>query len=311
MSWKRAQEADARLAVRNAVKIRAALRQSVDSKTIFQAYQATQPEASGNLARDRARARAWAIINVRVNMETMKMILLRVWATGYLLGRDAADELIAQARARKGRKAADIHKAEFDIEGGIDWDSWTPGDELSALILKPTKAFRRLLERQGITLKELSNTTLRDIGNALGEAIALGLSPTQAATLINRSIADPSRALTIAITESNRAISYATISRYQEAGLSEMEWLTSDPCDECEMNDGEVVPIGGVFPSGDTQPPVHPHCRCALSPVIPDFDAPNYTGGSVLELSSMPSQNAEPVRVRHINPHALQIDWVD
>lgn len=297
-------EADARLAARNAVKIRAALRQSVNSTTIFQAYLATQPESSGNLARDRARARAWAIINVRVNMEAMKLVLFRVWATGIALGSAAADQMIARARRRK---SADITKA--DLESDIDWDSWTAGDEISALILKPSKAFKRLLERQGITLKELSDTTLRDIGNALGEAIALGLSPTQAASLINRSIADPSRALTIAITESNRAISYATISRYQEAGLSEMEWQTSDPCDECAENDGEVVPIGGVFPSGHTQPPVHPHCRCALLPVIPDFNAPNYTGGSVLEMSA--TRDSEPVIVRHINPHALHIEWVD
>lgn len=308
MSWKKPLEADARIAARNAVKIRAALKQSVESKTIFQAYLATQPQSTGNLAQDRARARAWAIINVRVNMETLKMILLRIWATGYILGTQAADELIDKAK-RRARKTAEINKAE--IESSIDWEDWEAGDEIAALILKPTKAFKRLLERQGITLKELSNTTIRDIGNALGEAIALGLSPTQAATLIARSIADPSRALTIAITESNRAISYATISRYQEAGLQEMEWITSDPCDLCAENDGEVVPIGGMFPSGDTQPPVHPHCRCALLPVIPDFDAPNYTGGSILQLSSMPSENSEPVRVRHINPHALKIEWVD
>jgi SPP1 gp7 family putative phage head morphogenesis protein len=308
MSWKKPLEADARIAARNAVKIRAALRQTVDSKTIFQAYQATQPQPSGNLAQDRARARAWAIINVRVNMEALKLVLIRVWATGYILGTQAADELIAKAK-RRAQKATEINKAE--LESGINWEDWEAGDEISALILKPSKAFKRLLERQGITLKEMSNTTIRDIGNAIGEAIALGLSPTQAATLINRSIADPSRALTIAITEQNRAISYATISRYQEAGLQEMEWVTSDPCDLCADNDGEVVEIGGMFPSGDTQPPVHPHCRCALLPVIPNFDAPNYTGGSILTLSSMPSEKEQPVRVRHINPHALQIEWVD
>lgn len=311
MSWRKPMEAETRLTVRNAVKVRAALKQSVDSKTIFQAYQATQPVSSGNLAQDRARARAWAIINVRVNLETMKIVLLRIWATGYILGDLAAQELIAQAR-RKARKSADIHKADLDVEGGIDWDTWTPGDELSALILKPTKAFKRLLERQGITLKEFSDTTLRDIGNALGEAIALGLSPTQAARLINRSIADPSRSLTIAITESNRAISVATMERYREAGLEQQEWQVSDlACDDCEDNDGEIRAIGEPFPSGDTNPPVHPHCKCALLPVIPDFDSPSYTGGSVLELSSTPTRNAEPVTVRHINPHALQIEWVD
>ncbi len=275
MTWQRAMEADARLAARNATKIRAALKQSINSKTIFEAYQATQPQPSGNLAQDRARARAWAIINVRVNLEAVKMILLRVWATGYLLGDLAAQELIAEAERRES-KSADIVKADIDIT--IDWSSWEPGDQISALILKPTRAFRRLLEAQGITLKDLSNTELKDIGNAIGEAVALGLSPKQAAKLINQTVASPMRALMIAITESNRAVSAATVARYSEAGLAEMEWTTFDPCPICAQNDGQTVGIGAPFPSGHTQPPAHPNCRCALLPVIPDFNAPNYTG---------------------------------
>ena len=305
MTWQRAMEADARLAARNATKIRAALKQSINSKTIFEAYQATQPQPSGNLAQDRARARAWAIINVRVNLEAVKMILLRVWATGYLLGDLAAQELIAEAERRES-KSADIVKADIDIT--IDWSSWEPGDQISALILKPTRAFRRLLEAQGITLKDLSNTELKDIGNAIGEAVALGLSPKQAAKLINQTVASPMRALMIAITESNRAVSAATVARYSEAGLAEMEWTTFDPCPICAQNDGQTVGIGAPFPSGHTQPPAHPNCRCALLPVIPDFDAPNYTGGQVIQMSSMPSQNHEPVRVRHINPYVAQIE---
>ncbi len=284
MTWQRAMEADARLAARNATKIRAALKQSINSKTIFEAYQATQPQPSGNLAQDRARARAWAIINVRVNLEAVKMILLRVWATGYLLGDLAAQELIAEAERRES-KSADIVKADIDIT--IDWSSWEPGDQISALILKPTRAFRRLLEAQGITLKDLSNTELKDIGNAIGEAVALGLSPKQAAKLINQTVASPMRALMIAITESNRAVSAATVARYSEAGLAEMEWTTFDPCPICAQNDGQTVGIGAPFPSGHTQPPAHPNCRCALLPVIPDFNAPNYTGGQVLQLASI------------------------
>lgn len=308
MSWTKPLEADARLAARNAVKIRAALRQSISSTTIYQAYLATQPQRTGNLAQDRARARAWAIINVRVNLEAMKMVLLRVWATGYLLGDLAAREQIELAR-RDSSKSADIQKADIDIL--IDWSRWTPGDELTALILKPTRAFRRLLDAAGITLKELTNTELRDIGNALGESISLGLSPTQASKLIARTVASPSRALMIAITESNRAVSAATVARYSEAGLQEMEWTTFDPCDICASNDGKTVPIGGAFPSGHTQPPAHPHCRCALIPVIPDFSAPNYTGGSVIQMSSTPTPKPEPVIVRHINPHTTHSGWVD
>jgi hypothetical protein len=30
--------------------------------------------------------------------------------------------------------------------------------------------------------------------------------------------------------------------------------------------------MSGSFNSGDTQPPAHPHCRCNLRPVIPDYE---------------------------------------
>jgi hypothetical protein len=64
MNWG-AHEADGRIAARNAVKIRAALRQSIDAKRVFETYLKTQPHASGNLTQDRARARAWALLNLR------------------------------------------------------------------------------------------------------------------------------------------------------------------------------------------------------------------------------------------------------
>jgi hypothetical protein len=66
-------------------------------------------------------------------------------------------------------------------------------------------------------------------------------------------------------------MSAATINRYKEMQIGQMEWEVSDPCPKCAMNAGQVVPVGGTFNSGNTQPPAHPNCRCALLPVIPDF----------------------------------------
>ena len=66
---------------------------------------------------------------------------------------------------------------------------------------------------------------------------------------------------------------------YKEFGLEQHEWLPINPCDVCALNDGAVVNIGSPFPSGVTQPPQHPNCRCALIPVIPDMsEQPNENG---------------------------------
>ena len=263
MSYKRALEADARLAAKNALKIRAALRQTFDPKRVYEQYLLTQPNQSDSAAQNNARARSWVMLNVRVNMEALKEVMLRVWAEGYVTGQAFADEQLRIAR--------ELNKAD-DTMAEIDWANWQPGDRAAALLLRPPKAFQQLLQSQGITFKEFSDTTVRDIGNAIGEAIELGLPAERAAKRIMTHVANPARALSIAITEQNRAISYATVNRYKEAGLDQMEWEVSSPCDKCAQNANQVVQIGQQFRSGATQPPQHPHCRCVLLPVLPDFD---------------------------------------
>jgi len=264
MSYKAALDADARIAAKNALKIMAALRQTFDAKAVYEQYLSTQPNVTKNPAQDRARARAWAIMNVTPNMQAMNTVMQRVLAEGYVTGEAFADEQLRIARELK--KADDAY---------IDWANWKPGDRAAALLLRPPKAFEQLLQSQGIALKEMSQTTVRDVGNAVADAIELGMSAERSAKNIMRQVANPARALSIAITEQNRAISYATVERYKQGGLQQMEWEVSDPCKICALNTNQVVNIGSAFNSGNTQPPAHPHCRCVLLPVIPDFgDAP-------------------------------------
>jgi hypothetical protein len=271
MSYKAALDADARIAAKNAVKVVAALRQTFDAKATYERYLSTQPAKSDNPAQDRARARAWAILNVNPNMQSLNTVMQRLLAEGYVTGEAFADEQLRIARELK--KADDIY---------VDWANWKPGDRAAALLLRPPNAFQQLLQSQGIALKEMSQTTVRDIGNAIADAVDLGMSAERSAKNIMRQVASPARALSIAITEQNRAISYATINRYKEAGLEKMEWEVSNPCDKCAPNANQVVQIGGTFNSGNTQPPAHPHCRCVLLPVLPTFEDEQMTGATLV-----------------------------
>jgi hypothetical protein len=271
MSYKAALDADARIAAKNALKIMAALRQTFDAKAVYEQYLSTQPNKTKNPAQDRARARAWAIMNVMPNMQALNTVMQRVLAEGYVTGEAFADEQLRIARELK--KADDTY---------IDWANWKPGDRAAALLLRPPDAFQRLLESQGIALKDMSQTTVRDIGNAVADAIDLGMSAERSAKNIMRQVASPARALSIAITEQNRAISFATVERYKQGGLQQMEWEVSDPCDKCAQNAGQVVQIGQPFKSNDTQPPAHPHCRCVLLPVIPDFGSEPLPGATLV-----------------------------
>ena len=262
MTWERALEADARLAAKNAVLVRAALRQQLNAEAAYNGYLATTPDLSLSLPQQRARARAWAIINIRPNLEPLKTVVEKMWTEGIALGYTAAGEALIEAKEAK----------KADATSTVDWSKWKPGDATAAAKAKTPGLLGLLQRAQGFTWKGFSDTTLNDLGNAIGEAIALGLDAKRSAKNIMNHVASPARALSIAITEQNRAISYATATRYRDAGLQQMEWLVFDPCKICAQNANQVVNIGQFFPSGDQRPPAHPNCRCALAPVIPGFE---------------------------------------
>jgi hypothetical protein len=271
---KGALEADGRLAAKNAVKIRAALHQVTDFKRVFNKYQETQPQPTDNTAQDRTRARSWLILNIYLNDEPLRQTVMRAWAEAYVLGQAAAGEWIA--KTERANKADDIE---------VNWDNWKPGDKATALLLNPTKGFEAYLQSVNADsyFKKFNKETVVNLGTALSDSIALGLDAESAAVMIGRHVASPSRALTIAITEQNRAMSFGSIQRYKEAELTKMEWAVSDPCDVCAKNDGQVIVIGQTFASGDQQPPAHPHCRCVLLPVIPGMeDEPEMPGATMV-----------------------------
>jgi hypothetical protein len=267
-------EADGRIAAKNAVKIRAALHQVTDFKRVFDKYQETQPQPTDNTAQDRTRARSWLILNVYLNDEPLRQTVMRAWAEAYVLGQAAANEWI--------KKTKETNKAD-DIE--VNWDNWKPGDKATALLLNPTKGFEAYLQSVNADsyFKKFNKETIVNLGTALSDSIALGLDAESAAVMIGKHVASPARALTIAITEQNRAMSFGSIQTYKEAGLQKMEWAVSDPCDVCAKNDGQVIVIGQTFASGDAQPPAHPHCRCVLLPVIPGMeDEPEIPGATIV-----------------------------
>jgi hypothetical protein len=192
-----AHKAEGRVAAKNATKIRAALGQQIDPKKVYEGYQETQPIKTDNLARDRSRARSWAMLNVNLEMDAVYLALVRLWTEAFIMGQLAAREAI--------QKAKELQKAgDTDY---IDWDNWTPGDEVAAALVKPPGALERLLNAGKARIRGLEKETYNEIGSALGESIALGLSSRQAAKLIQGQVQSASRALTIAITETNRVAS--------------------------------------------------------------------------------------------------------
>jgi SPP1 gp7 family putative phage head morphogenesis protein len=273
-----------RIAAKNAPKIRAAIKQSFDAQAIYEAYLATMPNPDEKLPMARVKARSWAIMNINFDRQPLGVVLRRVLADGYVLGIVSANEALFRARKKLKKKA-------LEVDGFIDWENWKPGSESAALLLRPTGSFKKMLDDLDISIKDINTTDYDKLGSALADSVALGLTPKRGAKLLQNVVASPARALTIAVTEQARAITTASIERYRESGVEEVEWIAAIPCDICEVNEGEVRPVGSAFTSGDTQPPVHPNCRCALLPLVSEladegggrFGAPNDTSGLVTE----------------------------
>jgi SPP1 gp7 family putative phage head morphogenesis protein len=292
-----AHEVDGRIAAKNAVKIRAALKQSVDAKQIYEQYGRTQPNVSDNVTQDRARARAWALMNVLFNNEALRAALLRLYAEAWVTGDAAAGEAIGEERA--------LRKA---VEGAIDWSKWQPGDAAAAMLLDPPRAFEELITSSGSLIRGLDKTGYELIGTALADSIRAGYSPNRAAKLIQDAVGSPARALTIAVTESSRVMNASALNRYREAGINNAQWMVvfgGGACEKCAQNANKIIPLGGTYPSGNTQPPAHPHCRCNLRPVVPDYaDTPNENGvidimpRAAKEYGGIPESKIKAVRKR-------------
>lgn len=79
-----------------------------------------------------------------------------------------------------------------------------------------------------------------------------------------------SRADMIAQTETNQALSQASMDRMRDMGVDGKEWVVIGDDAVCDICDGNaeqgVIPVDQPFQSGDMQTPGHPRCRCCTSP---------------------------------------------
>ena len=142
----------------------------------------------------------------------------------------------------------------------------------------------RLLYQSNVVVKGVAGNRLDAIGKVLGEGLAKGHAPDKIGRDLRELLGDPVKARQIAVTETNRAMSWAAVIGYRNAGLKYKGWMTAldqRVCPVCFNNEFEapgvprIVPIDELFPSGDPWPPAHPHCRCATIPVFDPFGEPD------------------------------------
>lgn len=261
-AWKQRNGAKVRLAARNAKLIREAIGESFNTGTVvddFMAmnFQTLTPE----------QARSWARTHVRTNDDALSAALWRIYLEGFALGEDVALNAISKAKINKAPTLDQLRRAT-----NINWATWRAGNKPAALLVRKPRGLSNLLDNRGITIQGINRTTLDRLGTVLARALDKGWSPSKIKDEVGDLIdADSERALTIAQTETSRAVTTASRQLYEESGVELVEWVVADPCDLCQENaDVSPIRIDETFPSGDTEPPAHPNCVCDISPYVVD-----------------------------------------
>ncbi len=115
----------------------------------------------------------------------------------------------------------------------------------------------------------LDKETVSRIADTIAEGIEQRLGSAGTAKLIRQELKDMevSRAITIAATEINNAMSQATLDKLGALEIEYKQWiLDADPCEICIGNaDQGAIPVNEPFESGDMAPAAHPNCRCAIA----------------------------------------------
>jgi SPP1 gp7 family putative phage head morphogenesis protein len=297
-----------RVSAKYADQVRDAVRASVNVEQVVNDFLLTFP--AGSLV-TRRQAREWARLHVRTNPHQLALVLDQLHSVGYVLGVDYSNAAYNHVVRGIG-KAVEANNATFAL--GFDWSTWTPGNRAAEALVRPPGGLARLLDRsgRGVVIKDMTDTTLDRIGTRLADGLAVGAADTAIAQSLRDVVGDPQRALTIAQTEMNRATSVATVDNYNELGVEQVEWFALDGCETCEGN-AEAGPIamGEDFPSGDTEPPAHPNCRCALLPFIEGDSVAVRDGGDVSDMGDNGSMDSiemavTPDRVKGV-PGPLEV----
>ena len=142
-------------------------------------------------------------------------------------------------------------------------------DDVQSVMSRPIhiRELETVYARNYEGLEDITEDIDRSLSNILTNALRQGWGTRQTADAINNEVEDiqHSRARTLARTEMLNTHNKASIQRYKEFEVEEVEILTHTPCPEiCAPIEAQ-----GPFPIDDipqTGPPFHPNCVCVVVP---------------------------------------------
>ena len=232
------------------------MRGAINTRTLASAWLAHQPVTKADSDDgEESDASDW-IDSQGVDLTGALAFVRLLWTEGYAIGQQSAQAMLTGS-------------------GSVDWSAWTPGDADAARLVLGADGeagLAELLDEADVSITSIAGNRLDQLAGALADALATGESVGSLADRLAGILDDPQWADLVATTEISRAVSAASMDTYAANGIAATEWLSAEDgrvCVTCSLNAGAgAVPLGTPFPSGDFQPPGHPACRCAPSPVV-------------------------------------------
>lgn len=188
-----------------------------------------------------------------------------LWTDGFLVGSISARTVLAHH----------LVKAESTVTMAADWAHWSPGDEEAARELLGAEGFgdglQALLDAGNVVIKGIEATKLDQLAAILATGVQHGDAPATIGQAIRALVDDPKWAYKVALTETTRAVSSATLLRYSRNGVTGKEWMTAGDQHVCTNicgpnEDQGAILVDQAFQSADEAPPGHPLCRCSIGP---------------------------------------------
>lgn len=206
--------------------------------------------------------------------------------------RSFINRLVDKALDNVPNEVADMqNKALFDeeqmiVEATIDFEpilssvATQSGIEAMKLVDKeqvynPNDIRKTVKKRVELFAKSMIETDKDKLIDMIAQGVQGGSSIPKISQEIRETFEDYSKMQTdrIVRTEVSYAASSAQVDAWEQSGVVVgKEWITSDPCPECEPYDGKIVLLDkGFFDTSefaDGDPPLHPNCKCDLVPVL-------------------------------------------
>lgn len=181
---------------------------------------------------------------------------------------DVADGLTADGVAIGGISARSMVSGEPADRAG-----WKPGLTGAAVAVAEATALSALLASARSGAGHDAAGEMTGSYYALVSRILAGWDPSVAAfeleDMLAAAVADTGFAEAVTVTQVTALSGKAALAYYLANSVDMVSWVDAGDakvCPRCLENAASPVRAGTAFPSGDTSPPAHPRCRCALVP---------------------------------------------